>query len=153
MKIALSVKVKNGVIYKYMKENNLTCVELSRIIGINVTTLYSIINFRWKYDWSVMAPRQCRWKQEKLAKKLEDFFDMSIEEIYPTRKEAEQLIGEKVLFKDVELIPLECAPQAQISYNMESDREINSDDLDKIMATLRPSEESVLRLRYGLGTQ
>jgi transcriptional regulator with XRE-family HTH domain len=152
MEIAILVKAKQGYIYRYMLEHNMSAAQLAREIGVDSSGMGRIINFQW-------TPPQTK-KRSRYTEKLESYFKIPIEILFPpelTAEIAQKLNRKHVRFEEVELLQLEGVNQKYLVYNSGNedalDEEFRKKYIDKILCTLMPREEKVLRLAYGIGTE
>ncbi len=146
MEIAIVSKAKQGYIYRYMIENNMSVRELAERIGINQCEMGRVINFKW------IPPR--RKVKISIVERLENYFHLPIEVLFPpelTREIAEKLSKKHVEIKEVEMIALQDCDTKYLSYNPEEGMGYEQKDLiNKGLATLKPCEEDIIRRRFGL---
>ena len=150
MEIAIISNAKQGYIYKYLLQNNMTATDLSKRIGISPTAMGKIINFQW------LPPKGKRGRGENhYTAKLERYFKIPIDILFPpelTSEIAKKLQRKYVQIEEVELVQLEGINQKYLIYdnsdNIESENLCNA--LMKQLSTLNAREEKVLRLIYGI---
>lgn len=149
MEIAIVAKAKQGYIYRYMLENNITAAELARRLGISASSMGAIINFKW-------IPPQKRKIQGGYVDKLESYFNLPIEMLFPpelTKGVAEKLGRKHTHFQDVEILPLNGIQPKYLSYdpgeNEKKEEQIIL--LQKALKTLTRREEDIIKKAYGLG--
>jgi len=141
-KVALSVKAKNGIIFQYIKENNITIKQLASFIGVSANWLSSVLCFNY-------VPKH---KTESVNKLLE-FFGCSFEEMFPTQK-LKFLKGDHYTYQEIpkekllswEDEQLKCLPDKK-----EIDLNKLDDELEKTLSTLKKREKYIIKLRYGIG--
>lgn len=156
MEIAFILRAKQGYIYRYMVERNITAGALAKEIGIAQTLMGRIINFKWIPSTQKLKGRNLVHKRE-LIRKLEDYFHLPIEYLFPpelTEEIAAKLSKRHVKIEEVEVVSLNYAQVKNIAYVG------GPDGLDKVfenipavLGTLHPREEKVVRLMYGIGSE
>ena len=147
--IAIQVKAKHGYIYQYMIEHKINASELARQVGTDPSKIGQIINFQW------IPPKRAKGG---LIDKLESFFKIPIDMLFPpelTEEIAKRLGKKQVIFKEVTLLQLQEAPSKALVYDPEENQEeeFQSRELTKSLATLRPREETCLRLLFGISNE
>lgn len=155
--IAVKARAKHGLIYKYMTEHGLTWLEMAEKIGISTGTFSKIIHFRW-------APTE-NYQNKEVAKKLCNFFHCNLEEILPNElaqqiknnsEIAELLQEEQTVYKevDVEYLSYDEAPQSILAYQENFNKQIDfRETIEKVLKTLTPREERIIKLRFGIGDE
>lgn len=146
--VALVVKAKQGYIYQYMRDHQISASELARQVGTSPAMMGKIINFQW-------VPPLKRRRNGDLVDKLESFFKIPIEILFPpelTGEIAERLGKKQVIFKEMTFLPLQEANQNALIYDAggSQEKEAQSYVLTKRLATLRPREETCVRLLFGI---
>jgi RNA polymerase sigma factor (sigma-70 family) len=150
--IILKVKPKHGKIHRYMTENKLSLGQMSELLEVSKSSLYSILNFRWQ-------PNINDSRSAKTIKKLEAFFNCSIDEIFPpelserikSNAELRALLqGENVSQReiDIEYMPFESLPE--VAYRPDYDDIDVREKIAAALETLPPTWEKVLRMRFGI---
>ena len=148
MEIAIVAKAKQGYIYRYMREHNMSNKALAEALGINPVMVSRILNFRW-------LPGKIR-KKNDITERLEKFFGLPIDFLFPpeiTKEIAKRLGRSFVKFEEVDLLQVESVNQKYLSFDPhESDTaELMDHTLTLALSTLNPREETCLRLRHGIG--
>lgn len=147
LEVAIIAKAKQGYIYRYMLENNMTASELARRIGINPSAMGRMINFQW-------LPNKNKRQSRELIKKFETYFNMSIEVLFPPEltEEIREKLGRKhVHFQEFEFLRLEDIQPKYLSYDLREEEAIKeqSSEIQKALKTLKPKEEEILKKRFG----
>lgn len=153
MEIAIISKAKQGYIYKYMLQNNMTAGELAKRIGITPGEMGKIINFQWLPTRKIT--KKGTIKESSYIKKLEDYFKIPIEILFPpeiTNEIAKKLQRKYVQIKEVELVQLEGINQKHLIYDNGNNEEAENlcNALTPILSTITAREEKVIRLIYGI---
>ena len=148
MEIAIVAKAKQGYIYRYLREHNMSNKDLAEALGTSQVMVSSILNFRW-------LPGKVR-KKNDITERLERFFNLPIDFLFPpeiTKEIAKRLGRSFVKFEEVDLLQIENVNQKYLSYDPhESDTaELMDYTLTSALSTLTPREETCLRLRHGIG--
>lgn len=158
--IAIVAKAKQGFIYKHMKEEGISVKELARRIGISQYQLGSVINFRWLPFYKGRKGDVSSSSQKIVAKKLEDYFHVPIEFLFPPeldRAIAKKLSRTYARFEEIDFVRLEGVSQKYLTYDVDESTEVTEaldmNMLDKVLSTLTPKEETAMRLTYGIGAK
>jgi len=153
MEVVILARAKQGFIYKHMKERGLSVAGLAKRIGISYRTLSLIMNFQWP-----RTTRHTLYKSHNgTVARLEAYFNVSIDEIYPLWINESNLPGEKEISIDYNAVTLASAPEQYLEWrprdvdHVVMDRA--TDRLPALLTTLRPREEKVLRLLFGVGCE
>jgi transcriptional regulator with XRE-family HTH domain len=148
MEIAIVARAKQGYIYRYLREHNLSVKELGRKIGVNQVTMSRIINFKWV---PYLSGRGSSGSVET-AKKLERFFHLPIDQLFPpelTKEMFKKLSRDFCKIEEIEMLSLDGVGQKYLVYDNEETPD-PTDAIRNILAGLAPREEKVLRLIFGL---
>ena len=148
MEIAIVAKAKQGYIYRYMREHNMSNKALAEALGTDPVMVSSILNFRW-------LPGKIR-KKNDITERLEKFFGLPIDFLFPpeiTKEIAKRLGRSFVKFEEVDLLQIENVNQKYLSYDPQQNdpAELLDNVLTLALSTLNPREETCLRLRHGIG--
>ena len=148
MEIAIVAKAKQGYIYRYLREHNMSNKDLAEALGTSQVMVSRILNFRW-------LPGKVR-KKNDITERLERFFSLPIDFLFPPEitKEIVKRLGRPfVKFEEVDLLQVESVNQKYLSFDPhESDTaELMDHTLTSALSTLTPREETCLRLRHGIG--
>lgn len=148
MEIAIITKAKQGYIYKYMMQNNISAAELGRRIGISPSHMGQIINFQW-------LPPQKRKMVGGVVDRLEAYFKIPIEMLFPpelTKEITEKLKLPHIDFREVDCLQIETVNQKFLSYDPQQKDPFSEmvDFIPMALGTLTPREETCLRLRFGI---
>jgi len=145
--VAIIAKAKQGYLYRYMLENNITAAELARRIGINPSAMGRMINFQW-------LPNKNNPQSAELIKKFEAYFNMPIDILFPselTEEIREKLGRKRVHFQEFEFLQLEDIQPTYLSYDLREEEDIKeqSSEIQKALKTLTPKEEEIIKKRFG----
>lgn len=156
--IAVKVRVKHGLIYGYMREHGLTWLEMTKKIGISTATFSKILHFKWvpgKY-----------YQNKKTAEKLCNFFQCDLEDILPNELaqqiknnlEIAKLMQEgQTVYKevDIEYLSYDEVSQGLLVYDPRPEFEKIDlrKNLERVLKTLTPREEKVIKMRFGIGDE
>jgi RNA polymerase sigma factor (sigma-70 family) len=148
--IALKTTPKHGVVFRYMQDNNLSYIEMAEVIGISTATLSKILHFRW-------IPNR---HNEVTAKKICDFFKCTIDEFLPPNitdalKNNETvrnlLQNDSIHYKepDIDFLPFnQVNSLPELVYSEDLDTAIDREQIQRVLKTLTPKEEIVVKLRF-----
>jgi RNA polymerase sigma factor (sigma-70 family) len=149
--IAVRAKAKHGVLFRYMRQNNLTYNDMAELVGISVSTLHDIMHFRW-------LPDVRKDKSQHIIDKICKFFDCSFDEFLPpavieaikNNRQIRQILQEEmVCYKEPQLEFLPHGELAQITCDSNFEDSIDQSDLiDKTLSTLTSREQKILRQLY-----
>ena len=148
MDIAIIAKAKQGYIYKYMVDNNMTASALAKEIGVKPQTMGRIINFKWM--------RPMRRRSGDITEKLEKYFKIPIEVLFPnelTADIAEKLGRKYVKYQEIDTIQLESISTKYLPFTEQEEcfDEINIyEKLDKALNTLTNRQADIIKRRYGI---
>jgi RNA polymerase sigma factor (sigma-70 family) len=155
MKLAIVSKVKHGVIFQYIQENNITAKELAKQIGIAEGTLHKFINMK-------SYPKKKFPASKKVLLKLCKFFKCKEKDIFPNQIKkhldeqteiAKILQNTHITYSEPNLVFLpsyDNLPQKLISYEIDEDV-FKKTRIEKALKTLNLREEKIIRLRFELG--
>ncbi len=141
--LTLAIRPKVGIIYSYLKENNLTLKKLAEIIGVNPNWLCSIVNFRY-------IPKT---HDGENTQKLLNFFDAEFSDIFPTEN-LKLIAGEHQVSKTIPKDKLINWSREQ--FDMLPAPEIEEEKIDikttieNALEKLKPREKEILEMRFGL---
>jgi hypothetical protein len=153
MRIALSIKAKNGYIYQYMKEHGLNAQQMAKEIKISLSTLREMLNFKWSYltiNRNHIFRKGLSPRKSKVITKVEEFFQLPISEICPKPVDCEALQQEHVIVKNVDLLSLNDIKPYELTYDPSEPEIVVIKAVHDILGTLTPHEEQVLRLTFGI---
>ena len=148
MEIAIVAKAKQGYIYRYLREHNMSNKDLAEALGTSQVMVSRILNFRW-------LPGKLR-KKNDMTERLQKVFSLPFDFLFPPEitKEIVKRLGRPfVKFEEVDLLQVESVNQKYLSFDPhESDTaELMDHTLTSALSTLTPREETCLRLRHGIG--
>lgn len=141
--ISLSVKPKVGLLYSYLKDNNLTIKQLAEIVGVTESWLCGVINFTY-------VPKS---DQGQGTQKLLKFFGVGFSDIFPSAK-LKLIAGERQVSRSIPKDKLanwsreqfDELPAPQIDSRPKEINMAIMSALDK----LNGRDKEILILRYGL---
>lgn len=143
--IVADIKLRHGVLFHWLKENQLSVAKLAKIAGISPAIVYACVNMK-------NVPRTSETKR-----KLEIATGIPFEEMFPY--EYVQMLEKDWVkqrnFIATKEIPLAMLPGINFAQALPAPDKFITDQeqgafLRKALATLNPREEEVLRLRFGV---
>jgi predicted XRE-type DNA-binding protein len=143
-KISLAIRPKVGVIYSYMKENNLTIKKMAEIIGVGEVWLGMVVNFK-------LIPKR---EDGVATKKLLAFFDVEFSDIFPSAS-LKMIAGDHTITKTIPKENLISWSREQFdelpSIEYDPQKESLSEDVSEAMKAL-PNDRyrEILKMYYGL---
>lgn len=153
MKIDFVIKAKMGLIYDYMRANNLDQKQMAIKCGISYTMFNNILNFRYKRKDPLHSG---------YVENIANTIGCTVEDLYPpelTQKVRLKLAKGVVVERNVEILSIERSKLPELEAGDqyipgEQDNEINTDELkhhlNSALYTLTPREKKILEMRFGL---
>jgi len=148
---ALHIKIKNNYLLTMMKQHDITtAAELSRVSGVDQNGIGNILNLKTPAYTS-------KGEMVSDVRKLCDFFHCTPDDIFPERHLQESLPVNKVFMEAnaEDLVPVYARLGSQDPLDLlleEEQAELEHDALAYATSTLTPSQQNVLKLRFGLDT-
>lgn len=141
-KITLSIKPKHGIIYSYMRENNLTIKQLSKIIGVGSAWLGGVINFK-------IIPVKLDGES---TQKLLSYFGLQYSDLFPSES-LKIISGEHQVSKEIpkdRLIQWTGEQFDELPTIEYREDNLLDQKIEEILNTLNPREKEIIKLRFGL---
>jgi len=148
---ALHIKIKNNYLLTMMRQYNITtAAELSRASGVGQSGIGEILNLKTPAYTS-------RGEMALDVKKLCDFFQCTPCDIFPEQHLQESLpVNNVVMEANAEdLVPMYARLGSQDPLDLlleEEQEELEKNALAAAVSTLYESQQNVLKLRFGVGT-
>ncbi len=139
--IALKIKAKHGILQKFIDEMNWTQSDFARALGLQ----QSIVGLWFNMQDYPRSPET----MEKVCRLI----GKAPEEIFPKFLSDPKFLGMKkkwTLYREVDLEFLPFNEVPELEYTPDMDSFDVKDKIAKVLKTLSPKEEKVIRMRFGL---
>jgi len=154
----IEVKVKNNILYKLMKSKGIeTVAELARLSGVYNLAIYNYMNLKEIPYSNAKQSKEGEFKQTVL--KLAEFLNVTPYEMFPVQHLAKPLFTNKaeseLTLEEINQYILPGGDKPLLEDGLYEPEQIIFEDEKKdavtnLLKTLSQSEETVMRLHYGL---